>query len=1042
MAFLKKEFLDRIYDRVNDDAELLLQVVREVAGEPKEYGHGETKFVCPHCNAGALTVSKKKMIYKCFSCNEVSGRNAINFLMGPGSKLSLQEAVENVCQHYGILPEYEEQRKPAVRRKKEQPKQDAAADAATVTEDGSFCRQMLDGSGLTREDVTAHVRMRIGDSEFLETPTFQKGTVNDRYEIDKSGNDVIIYYYDLDGNPCTYTYTPKGRKPIERTYYRIRYEFPDAHKDISGTPVKYRSPKGSPTFIYYPEAIRKEYREKNTIDTLYIQEGEKKAEKACKHGIPSVAISGIQNLGGPDKKLPQELIKLIRDCHVKKVVFLMDSDLHDLSKNLTETKPVNQRPSAFFTAVCKYKAYMNELVNQNIYVEVYYGHVTKNDAGDKGIDDLLTNTLRGKEETLAEDIRQAMNTQLLTGTYVQLYNITEVSTTKIKEQFYLTSAQVFCEHYKDQLKILREFVCMGWKYRFNEKDELVSASPVEPDEKFWEKDETRKGEPLKFVYTNAMTFLERRGFHVYERSDDNYFLVRVENGVVKAVAPRKVSNFIHEFTKAYLTKDVRELLLRGGTQYVGPYQLEQLEPFKGVFFEATRGLDYLFFRDIAWKITEHSVKEVPLSEIKFNIWSDSIHEFSGMKLLGPLVEVEKLPSEDYSIKLTQAGQRCHFLQFLVNASNFTWRKKQKELTEDDVASNTQHLVSKLSAIGYLANSYKDMGQAKAVIAMDGKLQDFDEANGRTGKSLVGLALRQIFPRAKVLDGKALGVSNNNRQFIWEGLDERSRIVIGDDLMKDFDFDSLFSLITSDWPVNPKGQAAYTVPFSKAPKIYLSSNFSVAGDGSSYRARQWPLAFSDFYSEDHQPVQDFGALFFEEWDSDQWELFWNLIAQCIQIYFRFGYVPAPDSRLEDRRLIQQIGEDFMTWADEYFEVGGGHLNIRILRQEMFRAFTEHVQNTRGTKVPYSPKGFSMRLGYYVRLKKYFLNPHLYNPKTKTWNTCDKDGKPVKTDKSNGKEFYTIGAPDYYETHIFSDGTPAPPELSIQFADDNDTETWEK
>ena len=36
MAFLKKEFLDRIYDRVNDDAELLLQVVREVAGEPKE----------------------------------------------------------------------------------------------------------------------------------------------------------------------------------------------------------------------------------------------------------------------------------------------------------------------------------------------------------------------------------------------------------------------------------------------------------------------------------------------------------------------------------------------------------------------------------------------------------------------------------------------------------------------------------------------------------------------------------------------------------------------------------------------------------------------------------------------------------------------------------------------------------------------------------------------------------------------------------------------------------------------------------------------
>ena len=275
----------------------------------------------------------------------------------------------------------------------------------------------------------------------------------------------------------------------------------------------------------------------------------------------------------------------------------------------------------------------------------------------------------------------------------------------------------------------------------------------------------------------------------------------------------------------------------------------------------------------------------------------------------------------------------------------------------------------------------------------------------------------------------------------EGLDERSRIVIGDDLMKDFDFDSLFSLITSDWPVNPKGQAAYTVPFGKAPKIYLSSNFSVSGDGSSYRARQWPLAFSDYYNEDHQPVQDFGALFFEEWDTDQWTLFWNLVAQCIQIYFRFGYVPAPDSRLEDRRLAQQIGEDFMTWAEEYFAEDAGHLNVRILRQDMYRAFIEHVQTARSSKISYSPKSFSMRLGYYVRLKKYYLNPHLYNPQTKTWNSYDKDGRPIRTDKSNGREFFIVGDSEYYTSHLSGVVAPAPPELTLEFAD-NDSKSYEK
>ena len=674
---------------------------------------------------------------------------------------------------------------------------------------------------------------------------------------------------------------------------------------------------------------------------------------------------------------------------------------------------------------------MNELVNQNIYVEIYYGHVKKNDAGDKGVDDLLTGSLQGKEDELAKDIQHALHENLLGGQWVQLYNITEATTTKIKEQFYLTSAQVFCEHYKDQLKDLREFICMGWKYRFDEKGELVSASPVEPDEQFWEKDETRRGEPLKFVYTNAMTFLERRGFHVYERSDDNYILIRVEDGIVRSVSPRKISNFIHDFAKAYLPKDVRELLLRGGTQYVGPYQMEQLEPFKGAFFEPSRGLDYLFFKDKAWKITDGGIKANDIREIRFNIWQDAVHDFSGIELLPPLFDIRLDELGDYHIALTETGKRCHFLQFLVNASNFTWRKENP--TQEDIASNAQHLVSKIAAFGYLATSYKDMGQAKAVIAMDGKIQEFDEANGRTGKSLLGQALKQIFPRNKSLDGKALGVGNNNRQFIWEGLDERSRIVIGDDLMKDFDFDSLFSLITSDWPVNPKGQAAYTVPFAKAPKIYLSSNYSVSGDGSSYRARQWPLAFSDFYNEEHQPVQDFGALFFEEWDTDQWTLFWNLVAQCIQAYFRFGYVPAPDGRLEDRRLVQQIGEDFMTWADDYFEPENGHLNIRILRSDMYKAFIENVQSTRGSKVTYSPKSFSMRLGYYIRLKKLFLNPQLYNPVTKTWNAHDKDGRPIRTDKSNGREFYTIGDHDYYTTHAPGASIPVPPEV-IQFVDE--------
>ena len=52
---------------------------------------------------------------------------------------------------------------------------------------------------------------------------------------------------------------------------------------------------------------------------------------------------------------------------------------------------------------------------------------------------------------------------------------------------------------------------------------------------------------------------------------------------------------------------------------------------------------------------------------------------------------------------------------------------------------------------------------------------------------------------------------------------------------------------------------------------------------------------------HKPVDDFGALFFTEWDFDQWNLCWNLLANCIQLYLTFGVVQAPGERLEERKL---------------------------------------------------------------------------------------------------------------------------------------------
>ena len=60
-------------------------------------------------------------------------------------------------------------------------------------------------------------------------------------------------------------------------------------------------------------------------------------------------------------------------------------------------------------------------------MEIYIGHVKEwetNGRTDKGIDDLLANTLKGREEELARDIDFLVNQKDLEGRYLQLWRVT------------------------------------------------------------------------------------------------------------------------------------------------------------------------------------------------------------------------------------------------------------------------------------------------------------------------------------------------------------------------------------------------------------------------------------------------------------------------------------------------------------------------------------------------------------------------------------------------------------------------------------------
>lgn len=1004
MPKIKEAVFQKIMDRQNAD-DVLLHIAESYSELRKEGASYKTE--CPVCHSHALVITPGKG-FNCFSCKQVSGRNAYQYMMSAQGKTSM-ESIEELAHYLGIPIEYEE-------TKARQPKTGSKND---------FWKRMLEGSGLTRQDITAKVKSEDG-SGTTNRETFYAGSMTPKGDI-ISGDDCIIEYYDLDGRPVMYV--PKSDKEgQQRQYYRVRYQNPELHKDkTEGKSMKYRTPYGAPAFIYYPQAIRGLYEKKTPIDRLYIQEGEKKAEKACKHGILSVAVSGIQNIASGGR-LPEDLIKLIDVCQIKEVVFMLDSDCMDLSSELRVNVPIEKRPRNFFYAVRNFKEYFDSLKNQRIYIDVLFGHVLKNDAQDKGIDDLLSNTLKGKEDELLEDLNTARNSKPMEGKWVRLYKITTMPDNKLMEIWHLHNAKDFAQQYFSLLKDMPEFTFGKRRYKFNDSGEFESAQPVEPDEQFWTTSTRKDGsEECYFDYDGCKNFLEHRGFFRHETMNHEYEFIRVEDNIVREVKPHQIADFVKDFAKDTLPKAVRQMLYKGAAQYFGQVSLSMLDYFTKQFDAPTRGTERLFFNNTIWEISAGGVKEKNYTQLAYCIWESQRKNFD-VQRLPELIKIRKNDEDDWSYEITEIGRKCDFLVFLENTSNFTWRKDSP--TDQDKKENAQHFISKLAAFGYLLTSVKDKSIAKAVIGMDGKQSEVGVSNGRSGKSLLGEACRQVvntlYKNGKEFRGGILP------PFVWDGITCRTRLAFLDDTTRDFDFEGFFPLTSGDWTVNPKGRTPFSIPWESSPKIYQATNHANTGDGDSFEDRQWLLAFSDYYNAKHKPIHDFGRHFFsDEWDSEQWNLFWNLVATVIQIYFQYGYVPASGDRLEKRKLIQSIGEEFILWADEYYspsteEGKPCHLNeVDIPRRDIYNNFLEYIGPSRRSY--YQPKTFKAKLIKYCELRGFIFNPQIFDPRKMEYIKVSTDGIPDRSIKRNGTEYFTVGTMDFYGRHKPSLFSEYPPEV---------------
>lgn len=912
---------DTTATEINNTASAI-EVAREILHLTlRDTGKGATGD-CPFC------FGKKKFIvmfnggFNCVKCDE-KGSGAASLLMKLQKK-TYPEALAALADHYGI----------------EIPEASRLANANRAALAKPFRDLQLLESGIP---LDAQKWQEQRGTALHERDRYERGTLTQDYRVTVDGDDMVLNYLGLDGKPMQF----KDKSGRLRPLVRIRYQRPELHLDKNGNPVKYRSLPGSPSSIWLPQELIRAYAQGVQFETLFVSEGEKKADKLTLCGMHTAGLQGINNLNY--EGMTSVFEQIIKRCGVQNVVFLVDSDWQAISKG----DDVDYRPRSFFHAVKKFREYFYGYKNTGLELNIYFA--AGKDTAYKGADDLLVRGLKGHEQQLLEDFNFARIDREGKGDHLDVLNITTTSDYKIEEMFHLHDTHAFLEAHAEELKTRREFRFKKLRYRWNAQDEKFEmVEKIIEAERFWDEEvvdtRTKTYTKYTFNYYRSWQFFRNRGIGLYEFDDKlhQYRIIKIDGKIVRQIDEHFVQQYVKTFTEELDTPNripILNMLARGGSQYMGPHQLGNLYYLQPEFMQPEKDCTYMIFRNCYWRITADTVEQRPLNELDRYTWEQKIIPFEPRYLGEPLLNVSRQQAngqEYWAVKertwreadADRHASDCDFYKFLLATSNFWWRKdymqekgpdganrwaprpkeERERYTADEVAQMRTHLVCKMLAIGYTLQGYRNKSQMKAIVAMDGVESEVGKSQGGTGKSIVATQFENVF-HTFVVDGKKPDLDSD--RFVFEGVDERTGAIVFDDVRVNFNFEWLFSKITTGVEVNGKGIKQFRV--DPLP-IWVVTNHALNGDGNSFTRRQYQIAFSDYFNGERTPYDEFGHNLFSDWDYDQWNLYYNFLANCIQVFLRYNDLnryTIPKDDLERRRLRQLIGENFREFAEVYF-----------------------------------------------------------------------------------------------------------------------------
>jgi len=409
---------------------------------------------------------------------------------------------------------------------------------------------------------------------------------------------------------------------------------------------------------------------------------------------------------------------------------------------------------------------------------------------------------------------------------------------------------------------------------------------------FWYEVENEKTGKIeyKFGYDDAIQFLHNNGFYRFPLDNDYYQFIHVKEDIkqVEVIQPIKIKDFFLTYLKSNESaeyKAVREMFRRGAKNYCSINLLEGLDYKKPIFKKDTAESAFVYFKNCYLEITSTEIKTNQYSSLDNYIWSKQVIDFNYTPL-------------DYA-----DSDFCKFVSFAILGAKIP----VNEL--DDI--QVQKIKSLATTIGYLLHRYKNPALTKAVVAVDKKLRTSGEHNGGTGKSLLSKALAKML-NVCLIDGKNFKFDS---PFPFQKANIDTELINFNDVLKQFDFERLFGMITEEFTFEKKGKDSITLAFEDAPKFYISTNTTLKGGGDSNKRRQQIIEFDNFFNAEHSPVDEFGHMFFYDWDANEFSRFYTYMIDCIKFYLKNGLIDFPLENYEINKLIDTAGEEFIDYMNE-------------------------------------------------------------------------------------------------------------------------------